>query len=183
MIRFSVPLVALGLIGAAAAASAQQHQPYAGLEQRAIKALSDQQIADLSAGRGMSLALAAELNGYPGPRHVLELAEPLQLSAAQRTRTADLMAAMTAEATPLGAEIIQHEAALDRLFASKSASEDQLRPLLAELGARQGALRLTHLKYHLAMVELLPPEQVAHYQALRGYAAAGPAPAHGGHRH
>lgn len=40
---------------------------YAGLQQRAIKALSDQQKADLRAGRGMGLALPAELNGYPGP--------------------------------------------------------------------------------------------------------------------
>src|SRR6266478_9941548 len=75
--------------------AAQSTRPYAGLQARPIKALSAEQIADLKAGRGMSLALAAELNGYPAPRHVLELAEPLQLSAAQRARTADLMAAMT----------------------------------------------------------------------------------------
>ena len=46
--------------------------PYAGLETRTIKALSEQQIADLRAGRGMALALAAEVNGYPGPLHVIE---------------------------------------------------------------------------------------------------------------
>ena len=45
----------------------QGHHPYAGLEQRAVKALSEQQIADLRAGRGMGLALPAELNGYPRP--------------------------------------------------------------------------------------------------------------------
>jgi hypothetical protein len=44
-------------------ASAQSPQPYAGMQTRPIKALSDQQIADLRAGRGMGLALAAELNG------------------------------------------------------------------------------------------------------------------------
>lgn len=50
-----------------------QHQhalavsPYAGFEKRAVKSLSDQQIADLKAERGMGYALAAELNGYPGP--------------------------------------------------------------------------------------------------------------------
>jgi len=61
----------------AAPAMEQQHQddyePYAGMQTRSIKALSDQQIADLKAGRGMGLALPAELNGYPGPIHVLEL--------------------------------------------------------------------------------------------------------------
>jgi hypothetical protein len=59
----------------------QARQPYAGLEARSIKTLSDQQIGDLRAGRGMGLALAAELNGYPGPMHVLELADALGLSA------------------------------------------------------------------------------------------------------
>ncbi len=51
--------------------------PYAGMENRRVKALSDQQIVDLKAGRGMSLALAAELNGYPGPLHALELGSVL----------------------------------------------------------------------------------------------------------
>src|SRR5262247_2210822 len=73
---------------------AQPQQPYAGLETRTIKALSDQQIADLRAGRGMSLALAAELNGFPGPAHVLELAEQLALSEQQRSKVQDLFAAM-----------------------------------------------------------------------------------------
>ncbi len=61
--------------------------PYAGLEARPIKALSGEQIADLKAGRGMGLALPAELNGYPGPLHVLELADALALTADQRART------------------------------------------------------------------------------------------------
>jgi len=49
----------------ALSSSAMSQQPYAGLQNRSIKTLSDQQIADLNAGRGMGLALAAELNGYP----------------------------------------------------------------------------------------------------------------------
>src|SRR5215470_5926245 len=60
--------------------TAQEQRPYAGLQNRSIKTLSDQQIADLNAGRGMGLALAAELNGYPGPIHAIELAEQLHLS-------------------------------------------------------------------------------------------------------
>jgi hypothetical protein len=50
-----------------------QQQPYAGIQNRPIKTLSDQQIADLNAGRGMGLALAAELNGYPGPVHAIDI--------------------------------------------------------------------------------------------------------------
>lgn len=51
------------------------HSPYSGTEARPVKALNEQQVADLRAGRGMGLALAAELTGYPGPSHVLELGD------------------------------------------------------------------------------------------------------------
>ena len=98
---------------------AQTPQPYAGLETRPIKALSAQQIADLKAGRGMGLALPAELNGYPGPVHVLELAGPLGLSAAQKAEMTRLYEAMKAEAMPLGERLVAEETALDALFADQ----------------------------------------------------------------
>lgn len=62
-------LLAASLLLTASAAGAESSHPYAGMERRPIKALSQQQIDDLRAGRGMGLALAAELNGYPGPSH------------------------------------------------------------------------------------------------------------------
>src|SRR5204862_6262657 len=89
------------------------------MAQRRVKALSDQQIEDLKAGRGMSLALAAELNGYPGPLHVLEFADALELSDDQRTRTQALLDAMKAATIPIGERIIADETALDRLFAER----------------------------------------------------------------
>src|SRR5438046_1329161 len=80
--------IAVLTVMALASPAVAQHQhgqaPYAGMQDRALKALSDQQLADLRAGRGMSLALAGELNGYPGPSHVLELADQLQLNDEQR---------------------------------------------------------------------------------------------------
>jgi hypothetical protein len=82
--------------------AAQSSGPYAGMQARAIKALSAEQIADLKAGRGLSLALAAELNGYPGPRHVLELVEQLGLTDQQRADVQRLFDDMTAEVVPLG---------------------------------------------------------------------------------
>src|SRR5262249_37564784 len=111
-------LIALAL--GTAPSLAQSQQPYAGLKGRAIKSLSEQQIADLRAGRGMGLALAAELNGYPGPMHVLELAEPLDLSDQQRAKMQELFTAMKAEAIPLGERLIAHEADLDKQFANKT---------------------------------------------------------------
>src|SRR4051812_36998146 len=92
-------------------ASAPAAAPYAGMERRQVKALSDQQIADLEAGRGMGLALAAELNGYPGPLHVLEHADALGLTSDQQTRTRALFDAMKAETIPLGRRLIAEETA------------------------------------------------------------------------
>src|ERR1043166_3647000 len=96
-------VVALGLTLIAPTAFAQS--PYAGMQSRSIKALSEQQIADLKSGRGMGLALAAELNGSPGPSHVLELSEKLGLSTEQKGRVQELFDAMKAEAIPLGAKL------------------------------------------------------------------------------
>src|SRR5262245_16444192 len=112
-------VVFLVMVFAAGTLNAQHLQPYAGLQARSLKALSDEQVADLKAGRGMGLALAAELNGYPGPKHVLELAQELKLTAAQRLRTQQLHDAMTAEAVPLGQQLIAAETDLDRQFAER----------------------------------------------------------------
>lgn len=160
---------------------AQTPQPYAGLDKRPVKALSEQQIADLEAGRGMGLALAAELNGYPGPLHVLELAEPLGLTPAQRDTTQALFEAMKAEASALGARIIAAEGDLDRQFASRSISEPSLRDGVREVASLQGDLRAAHLKYHLAMAEMLTPQQIVRYAELRGYQNAAPSHRHGRH--
>jgi Spy/CpxP family protein refolding chaperone len=165
----------LGTVGVAQAQHASP-SPYSGLEARSVKALSDQQIADLKAGRGMGLALPAELNGYPGPVHVLELRDPLGLTEEQRTRVQDLYAAMTAETVPLGERLIAQETDLDRLFATRSVTPANLQAATTEIGATQGALRLAHLRYHLATLDVLTPEQVRLYGELRDY---GPSNRHG----
>src|SRR6266508_3728400 len=168
MNRFIV-LVATALALAPGTIFAQAQQPYAGLEARSIKALSDQQIADLKAGRGMGLALAAELNGHPGPMHVLELADSLDLSGQQRAKMQELFAAMKAEAVPLGERLIAQEAELDKQFAGKTITPASLAAAMEAIGATQAALRRTHLKYHLFTLELLTPAQVHRYAELRGY--------------
>lgn len=143
--------------------------PYATLRDREIKALPADQIADLRAGRGMSLALPAELNGYPGPLHVLELEQQLALSPAQRQAAADALAAMRAETTALGEALIAAELELDRLFSEDRASEAAIGAAAAKAAAAQGELRAAHLRRHLAMKVLLSPVQIANYQHARGY--------------
>jgi len=158
-----------------------QHAPYAGMEQREIRALSAAQVEDLLAGRGMALALAAELNGWPGPAHVLEHADALHLSAGQRRATEALMAAHRARAAELGRQIVEAERELDRAFRDRSITPATLEAKTQRIGALQAALRAEHLRTHLEQTALLHPPQVARYDVLRGY--AGGAPPAGGHRH
>jgi hypothetical protein len=90
MIRqLSVALLALPAL--TGAASAAEPSPYAGWQERHVKALSRQQLEDYLEGRGMGMALPAEVNGYPGPRHVLELADELDLTADQLAQTRHLV--------------------------------------------------------------------------------------------
>jgi hypothetical protein len=154
--------------------------PYAGWESREIKALSAEQIDDLRNGRGMGLALAAELNGYPGPRHVLDLAGQLGLTTEQQIEAQRLLDEMQEQAIQLGEQMIAGEAALERMFALGAASDASVQTATIELGRLQGALRGHHLRYHLAMRALLSPHQVMRYRQLRGYSAEG---AHGHRAH
>src|SRR6195952_4003785 len=117
--------ITAALIMTATAASAQT--PYAGMQTRPIKALSEQQVADLGAGRGMGLALAAELNGYPGPSHVLEFGDRLDLTADQRIRVQRLFEAMKQEAVPLGNKLVEQETELDRLFSARVVTSESLK--------------------------------------------------------
>jgi Spy/CpxP family protein refolding chaperone len=117
----------------------------------------------------MGLALAAELNGYPGPLHVLELADQLGLSAEQRARVQQLYANMQGEAQRVGGQLIEHEAALDRLFKNRPITPESLTALTGQIGQSQRTLRGVHLKYHLTTAELLTPDQMQRYAQLRGY--------------
>lgn len=145
------------------------HAHYAGLQNRTIKALSDEQISDLRAGKGMSYALAAELNGYPGPAHVLDMAGALGLTHEQEQATAKLKNEMTAEAIGLGEQLIAAEMALDRLFKEKTADIEQVSLASQEAARVQAMLRAAHLCYHLRMAQLLTAAQIDKYRQLRGY--------------
>ena len=155
-------------------AQAQQHgSPYPGRQEREIKALPEDKVHAYLEGRGMDLALAAELNHYPGPLHVLELAGPLKLTAAQKAQTEKARAAMLGEAKKLGRLIVEREEKLDRLFAAGTIDEGALRALVREIARLQGELRIVHLRTHLEMKRILAPEQVKRYDELRGYTQAG----------
>jgi Spy/CpxP family protein refolding chaperone len=175
MNHFTISLSVAALIVSAAVSLAQTTSPYAGQEQRSIKALSDRDVSDLLEGRGMGLAKAGELNSYPGPLHVLELARELDLADTQRAATQSLYKTMRERAQPLGNRIIEAERELDRTFVDGTISATELRSRLNAIAALQGELRAVHLETHLAQRSVLTPQQIAKYDVLRGYhAMAGP---------
>src|ERR1051326_2213777 len=150
-------------------ASAATHSPYTDRTTLTIKALDQETIDAYRQGTGHGMAIATELNGYPGPRHVLDLAEKLQLSDVQKTAVKKAFDAMHEAAVPLGLQIIDREKALDDLFARGTPSDRQVAKLTAEIADLQGRLRSTHLTAHLTTKTLLTPEQVRTYEAERGY--------------
>jgi hypothetical protein len=171
--RFSPVSIAVVLL--ASSQSVADVSPYAGQQARQIKAFTSQDIADLEAGRGMGMARAAELNGYPGPAHVLELATDLELIPEQVHAVTAIRERMSAGARPLGAEILRLERDLDGGFASGLVAEDVLAAQTEAIGTLQGRLRAVHLAAHLATKAALTPVQIARYQELRGYTTT---PAH-----
>ena len=155
-----------------APAAAQHHPPYAGQEQRAVKALSDEEAKQYLAGAGMGYARAAELNGYPGPMHVLELADKLFLTSEQRAATQKLMETHKAEARAVGAKRVAAEQALDELFRSGQADEKRVAEAVRAAAELEGQYRLSHLDTHVRMRALLTAHQVMEYSRLRGYGGA-----------
>lgn len=166
--------LALTLVLAALPASAQHHghghsSPYAGQQSRETKALSDEEVRGLLSGAGMGFAKAAELNRYPGPMHALELADRLELSAAQREQLSSLMQRHKAEARKLGERVVALERELDGLFAQGKPTAAEVERLSIAVGEAQGRLRAEHLRTHLETTALLAPGQVERYVKARGY--------------
>ena len=142
---------------------------YAGQQTRGIKALSAEDVAALRAGQGWGLAKPAELNGVPGPRHVLDMSGKLGLAPQQSAAVETLFASMRAGAIPLGERLLALEGGLERSFSRRQARPESLRAMLLEIGQARAELRYVHLKAHLETVQILTPEQIALYNRLRGY--------------
>jgi hypothetical protein len=161
----AITAIAVPLVGLAAS-------PYAGQQSRSIKALSEQEVADYLSGKGMGFAKAAELNGYPGPAHVLELANELALSPAQKSGTEQVFERMQQRARELGAKLVEEERRLDASFAAKKVSRESLATAMQSIATIQSAIRAAHLQAHLDEAQILTENQKAQYAHLRGYADA-----------
>ncbi len=155
----------------AAGSAAAQTSPYAGEQERSLKALSEEEVRGYLAGEGMGFAKAAELNHYPGPKHVLAMAAELKLTPEQAARAQEIFARMQREASELGRKMVEKEGELDRAFSAGKAEEAAVSALTLEIGDLLGRLRHAHLRAHLEMRAVLAPAQVEAYDRLRGFGA------------
>jgi hypothetical protein len=147
---------------------------YAGEEKRAIKSLSESDVEELSNGRGWGLAKAAELNGVPGPVHLLEMKEEINLSVEQIEKIEAIYVKMKKQAVKLGVELIELEGELNDHFARGTITDKILRELLNAIEVVRRDLRYTHLSAHLETPSVLSAEQIKLYNELRGYAKTDP---------
>lgn len=150
-----------------------ERSPYVGQESREIKALSAQEINGYLKGRGMGFSKVAELNHYPGPKHVLDLSEKLSLTEEQRQEVKTSFQHMKNQARRLGRRLVEKEQQLDGLFTSENASKSEVEALLQAIGKLRSGFRFAHVQAHMEVKEVLTPAQVKQYDALRGYDEAG----------
>lgn len=167
-------ITALLLISGMATAQHAEHTPnapYAGQELRAIKSLSDEDIAELRRGGGWGLAKAAELNGLPGPLHLLELVDEMALTPEQIDTIEHVFRKMRADAIDEGERLISREQALESAFRDRAITEETLRIMLAAIEESRRELRYIHLAAHLKTPDILTADQIDRYNTLRGYGA------------
>ncbi len=123
--------------------------------------------ADLESGAGAGMARYAELNSYPGPKHILELQDSLHLEPEQKRAIELIFNHMKREALAKGTLIVQKEQELEGLFRSKRATEKEVDRRAREIGALRGELRAVHLRAHIKAQAILTADQIRRYYAIR----------------
>jgi hypothetical protein len=144
---------------------------YLGQENRAIKSLSKEDIIKLRDGHGWGFAKVAELNGIPGPKHVLEMKDKIFLSEKQRIEIEHIFLNMQKKARKLGTELIKKEELLNNLFSNRNPTTNKVSDLVRSIAHIRGELRMTHLHAHLETTHQLEQEQIRQYNLLRGYSS------------
>lgn len=147
---------------------------YVGEESRVIKSLSKEDIEELRNGKGWGFAKVAELNGVPGPLHLLEMKAEIKLSASQITKIEALYTEMKGKAVKLGNKLVDAEQELNRAFADRTIQEKELKNSLLNISNITGQLRFVHLSAHLKTMDILTEEQIMNYNKLRGYSDSDP---------
>jgi len=134
-----------------------------------VRSLTPEEIVQIERGEGAGFALPAELNGVPGPRHILDLADELDLSDDQIARVQAVYGEMRVAVIPAGHRYLDALQALEEDFRAGALTEAELQGGVAEIQRLEGELAVAHLIAHLKTAELLTPDQIATYNRLRGY--------------
>lgn len=143
--------------------------PYANQSESPIRGLSPQEVDDLLNGSGAGYARMAELNSYPGPRHVLDFKNELALSPSQEQVVQTTFDDMQNQAQQLGKTIVDRENQLSQAFAENVITAEQLQQQTQDLANLYGELRAAHLQAHLEITPILSAQQIERYDQLRGY--------------
>ena len=149
--------------------SASEKSAYIGEEHRQIKSLSASDIDSLRNGKGWGFAKAAELNGIPGPSHLLQLKKEIPLRLDQIIQINALYTKMKNQAIPAGLKLIELENQLEIAFQTQDINEKSLLNKLTEISNTKRDLRFIHLSAHLATPFILDKKQIIRYNSLRGY--------------
>lgn len=160
-IPFAPALLALAMIAAPGICRAQADGP-----RPAISTITQEEMEALTNGSSSGAGRPAEVNGYPGPKRLVEHAAELGLTADQLAKVKTLNQGMKREAMELGGRIVEGETALDALLKSGSVDRKRLASLVSDIAGLRGRMRLVHLQLHFALRELLTDEQLLRYRAL-----------------
>ncbi|SCW87878.1 Heavy-metal resistance [Rhizobium mongolense subsp. loessense] len=152
----------------------EQHQhhttsPYTEETGRQIKSLSEADIDELMRGGGWGFAKSAELNGYPGPSHLLSMKDEVGLTEEQVGRVQSIFDDMQRRAIQEAQTFVAAERELDAIFKKRSVADSQLSALIDNAEESRSRLRMIHLSAHLEVTAIMTPEQIAKYNELRGY--------------
>jgi hypothetical protein len=165
-------LARLALLLTVATISAAADRPVLPPTSQGINALSQEEIAALERGHGLGQGRAAELNHYPGPSNVLNLADELGLEPEQVQRLSAIEARMLAAAMPIGAQLLAQERLLEASFAKATAEPGAIRALSAAMAGTEAQLRAINLTAHFETRAVLTEDQLARYEYLQGYSDA-----------
>jgi Spy/CpxP family protein refolding chaperone len=115
---------------------------------------------------------AAELNHYPGPGNVLDLADELGLAPTQVQQVSAIEERLRSEAVPLGRQLLDEERRLEASFAKDKAAPETILTLSNAISDTEAQLRTAHLTAHVATRAVLTDAQLARYEYLQGYSDA-----------
>ena len=125
-------------------------------------------------GAGWGLAKVAELNGLPGPAHLLELKDEIALTSDQSNEIQILHGKMKVQAIKSGKRLIMLEEELEARFQSELPTDTELKAMLTAIEKTRSQLRFIHLSTHLRTPKILTKKQIDTYNNLRGYTSKEP---------